>query len=132
MPSAEGKGRARQAWDAYSRTTNKILRPVVDPLLGPSIKSFSANTVADLMGFWLLWQLHGGHAGLRDLGMSRASIYRKVAMFRKVTGIHPDEFELPGVELDVAAYLSGGAQVSKQQARAKQGKSKPAKASLNS
>ena len=60
MPSAEGKGRARQAWDAYSRTTNKILRPVIDPVLGPSIKSYSANTVADLLGFWLLWQLHGG------------------------------------------------------------------------
>ena len=50
--------------------------------------------------------------------MSRASIYRKVAMFRKVTGIHPDEFDLPGVDLDLAAYLSGGAQVVEGQRKA--------------
>ena len=49
--------------------------------------------------------LHGGFEGLRELGMSRAAIYRKTAMFRKLFGAHPDEYVLPGVEIDVEAYL---------------------------
>ena len=29
MPSAEGRGRARAAWDAYVKVTNKVLDPVI-------------------------------------------------------------------------------------------------------
>ena len=39
--------------------------------------------------------------------MSRATIYRRINRFRAVTGVHPDEFELPGVKLDLAAYQAG-------------------------
>lgn len=118
MPSAEGKGRAQKAWAAYSRTTNRILKPVLGPVLGPLIKNYSAGAATDILGFWLVWHLHGGHAGLRELGMSRASIYRKVSLFRKAVGVHPDEFELPGVKIDVAAYMNGMDSVRAQQKRA--------------
>lgn len=104
MPSAEGLGRARAAWDAYSRAINRVALPLVQPLA----ETVSANVVADLIGFWMAWQLQGGHSGLLELGMSRASIFRKVAMFRQVFGVHPDEFELPGVTIDVAAYIAAG------------------------
>ena len=117
MPSAEGRGKARQAWDAYAAATNRVLGPVVDPVLGPAVKAYSASLVSDLFGFWLLWQLHGGYAGLRELGMSRAAIYRRVSQFRKVVGVHPDEFELPGVTLDLQAYLDGGEAVKAQRER---------------
>ena len=37
------------------------------------------------MGFWLVWHLEGGFEGLRGLGMSRASIYRRIKLFRIAT-----------------------------------------------
>ena len=98
MESPEGKGIARRAWDAYSRAAG----PAVEPLA----KRLAAPIAADLVGFWLLWHLHGGFDGLRELGMSRASIYRRIKTFRTVYGIHPDEFEIPGVTLDVETYLT--------------------------
>jgi hypothetical protein len=36
--------------------------------------------------------------------MSRASIYRRVSLFRRTLGVHPDEFRFPGVKLDIKAY----------------------------
>lgn len=104
MPSAEGRGKAKAAWDTYVRAIDRLARPTVDTLLGPSIKSYSVGRVSDLIGFWMLWQLHGGFQGVRDLGMSRSAVFRKVAAFREMFGVHPDEFELPGVELDRQAY----------------------------
>jgi hypothetical protein len=77
MPSPEGKGIARRAWDAY------------------------ANAVT---GFWLLWHVEGGFEGLLRLGMSRASIYRRIRLFRKLLGVHPDEYEMPGVKLNLTKY----------------------------
>lgn len=102
MPSVEGRGVARKAWEGYQEGVGKA----VETAFGPAIKSFSTGTVADLMGFWLLWQMEGGFEGLRGLGMSRASIFRKVSQFRKVTGTHPDEYQMPGVMLDREAYWS--------------------------
>ncbi len=102
MPSVEGRGRARAAWDAYSRATDRMFRPAVETVLGSVIRNYSVNSVADLLGFWMLWQLNGGYQGLHDLGLSRSAIYRKTAAFRKAFGVHPDEFELPGVTLDPA------------------------------
>ena len=104
MPTAEGRGLARAAWERYVHASNKLFRPAVDTLLGSAIKSFSAGTVSDLVGFWLLWKMYGGFEGLRDLGMSRSSIYRKAALFRRLFGAHPDEFEFPGVAIDLEAY----------------------------
>ncbi len=103
MPSPEGKGIARKAWDAYAAAVNKAAAPVVKPLA----RQIAATQGADLLGFWLVWHLEGGFEGLRRGGMSRATIYRRINRFRAVTGVHPDEFELPGVKLDLAAYQAG-------------------------
>ncbi len=61
----------------------------------------------DLFGFWLVWHLEGGFEGLRQAGMSRSAIYRRVRLFRKAFHAHPDEFEMPGVTLDLKAYQEG-------------------------
>ena len=102
MESPEGKGIARQAWDAYAGAVTRVSRPAVEPLA----RKLAGPVTVDLFGFWLAWQLEGGFEGLRRLGMSRASIYRRIKLFRIATGVHPDEFQLPGVTLDVAAYHS--------------------------
>jgi len=41
------------------------------------------------------------------LGMSRSAVYRRIALFRRLTGKHPDEYQIPGVSLDVEEYLHG-------------------------
>jgi len=101
MESPEGRGIARRAWDAYSKTVTRVAGPPAQPL----IRRVAAPMGVDLIGFWLTWHLEGGFEGMRALGMSRASIYRRIGRFRRVTGMHPDEFELPGVTLDLEAYL---------------------------
>ncbi|MEJ7656235.1 MAG: hypothetical protein WKF33_04305 [Thermoleophilaceae bacterium] len=103
MDSAEGKGFARRAWAAYAETVNRLTAPAVQPLA----KKVTAPAAVDLIGFWLVWHLHGGYEGLRELGMSRASIYRRIKLFRTSYGAHPDEYELPGVKIDVAEYAAG-------------------------
>lgn len=100
MESAEGQGIARRAWERYASTVNRAAAPALKPF----IDAAAAKGAADLLGFWLVWQLEGGFEGLRRNGMSRSTIFRKVGRFRQVTGKHPDEFELPGVTLDVEAY----------------------------
>lgn len=105
MPSAEGGGEAKkklkQAWDSYSRAVNSVSEPLIRPLA----EKIAAPVVLDLLGFWLAWHLEGGFEGLQRLGMSRASIYRRVSLFRKTMGVHPDEFHFPGVDIDLEAYL---------------------------
>jgi hypothetical protein len=102
MESPDGKGIARRAWDSYAATVNRVAGPAIEPL----VRRVAATTAADLLGFWLVWHLEGGFEGLRRHGMSRSSIYRRISLFRRITGQHPDEFELPGVTIDVAAYLA--------------------------
>ena len=104
MPSSEGRGIARRAWEGYEAATGEF----VEAALGPSIRSYSASTVGDLLGFWLLWHMEGGFEGLRELGLSRGAIYRKTALFRRVVGVHPDEFEMPGVTIDLEVLQSSG------------------------
>jgi hypothetical protein len=104
MPSPEGMGKARtkwqKAWDAYV----KALAPAVEPVA----RVIGRELTFDLMGFWLTWHLHGGFEGMqRDLGMSRSAVYRRVSAFRRATGKHPDEFQLPGVRINAADYLAG-------------------------
>ena len=101
MPSPEGRGaargRARQVWDAYTR--------MVEPLVAPLTVPLARGATFDALGFYMVWHLHGGFEGLqRDFGMSRSAVYRRVALFRKAFGVHPDEFVLPGVSFDVEAY----------------------------
>ena len=64
--------------------------------------------MVDLVGFWVVWHLEGGFEGLQGMGMSRASIYRRIKLFRIAVGAHPDEFVMPGVTLDLAAYREVG------------------------
>ena len=104
MDSPDGKGIARRAWETYANSVNRTVSPALRPL----IEKVAAKGAADLLGFWLVWHLEGGFEGLRRNGMSRATIYRRISTFRRLTGKHPDEFELPGVTIDVAAY-SGAA-----------------------
>src|SRR5664280_2202417 len=107
METPEGKGQAKGrfegAWAAYAKGVNKIAGPVTNPLA----KRVGAASAVDLMGFWLVWQTEGGFEGLRRLGMSRSAIYRRITLFRKFMDIHPDEYEMPGVAIDVTAYLAG-------------------------
>jgi hypothetical protein len=107
MESPEGKGIARRAWQAYARRTNQLLGPTLRPLVEPSARKISASLVTDLFGFWLTWHLEGGFDGLLRIGMSRSAIYRRIKMFRSLTGMHPDEFVMPGVDIDVRAYRKG-------------------------
>lgn len=110
MPSSEGQGIARsrwqRAWDAYASTVQKVATPVLEPAIRPVAVWLAGRWTEELVGFWLVWHLEGGFEGLQQLGMSRSAVYRRVQMFRKVFGAHPDEFSFPGVTIDVDAYLA--------------------------
>ena len=71
-------------------------------------RELAAGTIVDLVGFWAVWHLEGGFEGLQALGMSRASIYRRIKLFRVAFGAHPDEFEMPGITLDLVAFRRAG------------------------
>lgn len=100
MPTVEGSGRARKAWETYSAAIGKVGGPVIDPIA----KRMGASIVSDMMGFWVVWQLEGGFAGMERLGMGRTTIFRRVKRFRQVMGKHPDDFTLPGVTINPEAY----------------------------
>ena len=117
MPSAEGRGRARGVWDAYVKVTNKVLNPLVGAPVGALAKRYSVAVVNDLVGFWLLWHLHGGFEGLERMGMGRTTIFRKVKRFWQLFGEHPDEFMFVGVEVDFKAYWSAAAESEKKRKR---------------
>jgi hypothetical protein len=70
---------------------------------------YAAGSIGDLVGFWAVWHLEGGFEGLRGMGMSRASIYRRVKLFRIAFGAHPDEFVMPGIKLDLNDFRDGWA-----------------------
>ncbi len=101
-PSPEGQGRAREAfqraWQAYARA--------VSPATEPVARWVAVRWTEDLVGFWLIWHLHGGYEGMRALGMSRSSIYRRITTFRRVFGEHPDVYRFPGVSIDLEEYLA--------------------------
>jgi hypothetical protein len=99
-PSKEGKGIARRAWESYDRAARKALTPVFHPV--------GVHVAVDALGFWLAWQLHGGFEGLLELGMPRRTIYFNIKKFRAAYGVHPDEWECPGVTVDLDQYRSGG------------------------
>lgn len=106
MESPEGKGIARRAWDAYANTVNRAAeRTGVVSLLARKV---APPVAIDLIGFWAVWHIEGGFEGMQRLGMSRSSIYRRISLFRRVMGVHPDEYELPGVSIDHAAYVAAG------------------------
>jgi hypothetical protein len=104
METPEGKGIAKRAWDAYAGVIRKTIYPSVAPFMQPATESLSCQVVEDLVGFWVMWHLYGGFEGLERFGMHKSTIWRKVARFRKVTGWHPDEFQMPGITIDPGEY----------------------------
>ena len=110
MPSVEGHGRARAAWDAYVKAANKLADPVIGKSLDGAIRRYAVGAVEESYGFWLLWQIHGGFEGLQRLGMARTTIFRRVKRFRQLTGFHPDEYDLPGITVDLERYWAGAAE----------------------
>jgi len=100
MDSAEGRGVAQRAWDAYQGGVRKALGPIVRPV--------AVGQAIDLVGFWCVWHLHGGFDGLLKLGMPRSTIYFHVKKFRTAYGVHPDEFQFAGIALDREAYWAAG------------------------
>lgn len=100
--SAEGRGIARRAWDAYAAR--------VEPAIRPAAENFAAKWTADMLGFYMAWHLYGGFEGLQEgLGMHPSTIWRKVAKFRRLFGVHPDEAEFAGVKIDREAFWNNGA-----------------------
>ena len=105
MDSPEGRGIARRAWEGYVGAVGKVTTPAIRPL----VRKYAAGSIVDLIGFWAVWHLEGGFEGLQRMGMSRASIYRRVSLFRRTMGVHPDEFRPPGISLDIETYQAGKA-----------------------
>jgi hypothetical protein len=81
------------------------------------VRMYAAGSITDLIGFWAVWHLEGGFEGLQALGMSRASIYRRIKLFRIAFGAHPDEFEMPGIKLDLKDFREGWAAIKKEKAK---------------
>ncbi len=98
---------ARRAWDAYAGAVGKVTTPA----LRPFVQMYAAGSIVDLIGFWAIWHLEGGFEGLQRMGMSRASIYRRIKLFRIAFGAHPDEFEMPGIKLDLVGFREGWAKI---------------------
>ena len=110
METPEGRGVARRAWDAYANAVGKVTTPALRPM----VQMYAAGSVVDLIGFWAIWHLEGGFEGLQRMGMSRASIYRRIKLFRIAFGAHPDEFEMPGIKLDLVDFRDGWAAIAAQ------------------
>ncbi len=113
MPSPEGEGKARgaleAAWDTYHAANKAVNRPLhaAFPGIKSLMRGWVGSTTVDLFGFWLTWRLVGGFEGMRQIGMSRSTIFRRISLFRAAFGVHPDVFEMPGVTVDVEAWLAG-------------------------
>src|SRR5262252_11114080 len=117
MESPEGHGIARRAWEAYARGVGRVAGPALGPALRPLVQKYAAGGIVDLYGFWVVWHLEGGFEGMLAMGMSRASIYRRIKLFRIAFGAHPDEFVMPGISLDLGAHREGWAAMKKAQAK---------------
>lgn len=98
----EGRGIAEVSWFAAVEKLALRLAIPAEPL----VRRAALGAVQDLIGFWALWQLEGGAAGLERLGMPRSTIYRKVNLFRESFGAHPDVFAFPGLTADPEQYLA--------------------------
>ncbi len=96
MDSPEGEGKAKRFFDASLRGVNRAIAPIAVP----TAQVIARGAIEDVLGFWVLWHIYGGFEGLVELGMHKSTVWRKVARFRKVTGVHPDVFTMPGITLD--------------------------------
>lgn len=100
--AGKGVGAAEVGWRAA--VERLALRAAIPA--EPVIRRVALSSVESLVGFWVLWHAEGGEPGLLRLGVSRATIYRKIKAFREAFGQHPDVFDFPGVTVDPAAYLA--------------------------
>lgn len=118
MPSPEGEGKARDAWDdawgTYYRANKKVNQAVYSAIPGFKdlvTKLTKGNTgakVLDAFGFWVWWRIAGGFENTQKmLGLSRSGMYRRIALFREVFGEHPDVFEMPGITVDPVEFVRG-------------------------
>ena len=116
MHSREGEGRAKQAYEAAGGAMRGR-----GPTKGKGLAGALARQAnEDAIGFWLLWRLRGGFDGLEKHGMHRATIFRKVNRFRELYGVHPDVYELPGVTIDMKAFLAGAPEAAERQKQARE------------
>jgi hypothetical protein len=99
MPSPEGMGLARAAWEAWWESVDEAADAVLASALGKPIKGVAVSVLVDQLGFWLAWHRFGGFEGLRALGMPRTTIYRRIKTFRQLLGEHPDVFRVEGVRV---------------------------------
>jgi hypothetical protein len=111
MPSADGLGNAKANFRNALKELGVAFDETMDETVGPLVAPFAHALTFDLFGFWLIWQLQGGFEGLQKpyseggWGMSRSAIFRRVSLFRRATGKHPDEYTIPGLSLDLHEYL---------------------------
>ena len=78
---------------------------------GSEVRSGEASLISLDSGRCGIWRV--ALRGSSISGMSRASIYRRIKLFRIAFGAHPDEFEMPGITLDLDGYRTGWAEWSK-------------------
>lgn len=117
MPSPEGEGNAKSAYEAAYETYIKANKAANKRIFGafPELRSilrgYASARLFDLFGFWLVWHMAGGFEGMqKSLGISRTGVFRRVAQFREVFGEHPDVYEFPGITIDAAAFNAGMAE----------------------
>jgi hypothetical protein len=123
MPSADGHRRARGAvlaffaemleydgdpsdlaFDPERDRDDPETGGLLDKAMTPYARWGIGRYSPELVGFWLLWHAEGGFEGMRRLGMSETTIWRRVRAFRDAFGQHPDDYDLPGVSVDLKAY----------------------------
>jgi hypothetical protein len=107
MDTPEGQGIAKKAWNAYVKAVDRRVPPFVKTKIEAAGLPLGTQIVEDMIGFWVMWHLYGGFEGLEEFGMHKSTIWRKVARFRKMTGSHPDTYQMPGIEIDAKAYWAG-------------------------
>jgi hypothetical protein len=112
MPTPEGEGNARDAWDEVWTDTYRLSRAINERIyaIAPWLKRVNrpqaGRAAVDLVGFWVMWHLAGGFDGVQQAtSMSRAAMYRRIALFREVFGEHPDVFRMPGVTIDLSTAV---------------------------
>lgn len=74
-----------------------------DRAVGSPAQGFTAQAVARLVGFWVLWHISGGESGLRDIGWPRNTIWRNRKDFQRVFGVEVQDY-LPEMQPDIEAW----------------------------
>ena len=64
--SNEGRN-PRRSWDVYAAAVNKTVTPKMAPIIEAAVAPIARTMLADMIGFWTLWHLHGGTSWIADL-----------------------------------------------------------------